>query len=242
MLAKRVSKPRRLVKRIAVAFGVAVMLSGGVYLVWFSPYFKLTAINVEGANLVDADIIAGPVGGNILFWKPPIANNEIPQLASLAFEKDFINHEVKITVKEREKVLIWCLESSEECYWADEDGFIFTQAPNPEGTFLISVVRDYTHRRLKVGDTVLPKDLFLHLGSILSLLKDVDVPVDVLRIDDLKFKEATAVTSNGPEIYFSLTFDPRFGEGVIDSLRSSPEWSAIRYIDLRVENRAYYSL
>jgi len=29
---------------------------------------------------------------------------------------------------------------------------------------------------------------------------------------------------------------------VIDNLRNSNEWESIQYIDLRVENRAYYSL
>lgn len=242
MLARRRSRSRGRVKRIAIAIGILALLGGGVYLVFFSPYFQIEAIEVEGARLVDAEIIAGPSDGNILFWKPPVGPDDFPQLATLTFEKDFVNRKIMILVEEREKAIIWCLEASEECYWADANGFIFTAAPSPEGTFVVSVVRDYTQRDIDIGSNVLPDDLFVNLDSIIKLLKDVDIPVDELRIDDLKFKEATAIIANGPEIYFSLLFDPRFGEGVISSLKTSPEWRTIRYVDLRVENRAYYSL
>ena len=242
MPVRRRSKSRYWVKRVVIALGVTAMLGGLAYLIFFSSYVQIEAIEVEGARLVDANTISGPSEGNILFWKPPIEPSDFPQLATLTFEKDFVNRKIIIFVEEREKALIWCLQATEECYWADEGGFIFSAAPNPEGTFVVSVVRDYTERDLGVGKNVLPDDLFTNLDSIIKLLKDVNVPVDELRIDDLKFKEATAVVANGPEIYFSLLFDPRFGEGVISSLKTSPEWGTIRYVDLRVENRAYYSL
>jgi len=242
MLARRRLKHRGWVKRVVIALGVVTLLGGGVYLVFFSPYFQIESIEVEGARLVDAKTIAGPSEGNILFWKPPVGVSDFPQLATFTFEKDFVNRKIMIFVEERKKAIIWCLEASEKCYWADKDGFIFTAAPSPEGTFVVSVVRDYTQRDLDVGSNVLPDDLFVNLDSIIELLKDVDIPVDELRIDDLKFKEATAVVANGPEIYFSLLFDPSFGESVIESLKISPEWRTIRYVDLRVENRAYYSL
>ena len=242
MLARRRSKFHSRAKFVIIVLGVATFFGGGAYFVFFSPYFQIVEIEVEGARLVEAKIISGPSEGNILFWKLPVEPSDFPQLSTLTFEKDFTNRKIKIFVEEREKTLIWCLEASEKCYWADASGFIFTLAPSPEGTFVVSVVRDYTERDLDIGSNVLPDELLVNLDSIIKLLKDVDIPVDELRIDDLKFKEATAVIANGPEIYFSLLFDPRFGEGVIESLKTSPEWRTIRYVDLRVENRAYYSL
>jgi len=213
-----------------------------VYVVWFSPIFQIESINVDGAELIDPTKISGPVSGNILFWKPPVLIDEIPQLASLAFEKDIANNSISINVKEREKSIIWCLEPRNECFWADESGFIFTNAPSPDGVFLISVVRDYTERDLNIGDNVLPQELFVNLDSTIRLLSSVDIPIDELRINDLKFKEATGFVSGGPEIYFSLLVDPSFGKNVLEALSTSPEWGRVQYIDLRVENRAYYSL
>ena len=164
MLARRRSISRW-IKRVAIALGVVILLGGGAYLVFFSPYFQIESIEVEGARLVDAKTIAGPNEGNILFWKPPVEVSDFPQLATLTFEKDFVNRKIMILVEEREKVLIWCLEASEECYWTDKDGFIFTAAPSPKGTFVVSVVRYYTQRDRDIGSSVLPHDLFVNRDS-----------------------------------------------------------------------------
>jgi len=219
-----------------------LFLGGTVYAVWFSDFFTISAIEVEGAVLVDREAVSGPVEGNILFWKPPLTADEFPQLARVEAKKDFINRTIKITVTERGKVLIWCTETNENCFWTDENGFIFTTAPIPGGALVVDVIRDYTNRELSIGENVLPDELFVNLKYALELFDNLDAPIKEIRIDDLKFKEATAVISGGPEVYFSLIFDSRFGEGVLESLMASQDWGLIRYVDLRVENRAYYSL
>ena len=242
MSVRRRSRPRPVLKRVLLFSAVFLLLGGVAYAVWFSDLFKIQTIEVLGARLVEEGTISGPTGGNILFWKTPITVGDFPQLANITVEKDYANRTVKITVEERGKVLIWCDGENESCFWADENGFIFTEAPIPEGTLVVNVVKDYTNRELKIGESVLPTDLFVNLKHAIELLEGLDASIKEIRLDDLKFKEAAAVIAGGPEIYFSLTFDPRFGKGVLESLMGSPDWGAIRYVDLRVENRAYYSL
>ena len=241
MSARRRSRFRQWAKWVSIVLVSSMVIGGAVYAVWLSSIFKVESIDVEGVSLVDTSTISGPLGGNILFWKLPAGVKDMPELADVTFDKDYANNKIVITAKEREKFLIWCLEAKEKCFWADSKGFIFTSAPEPEGTLVVSVVKDYTDRDLKVGDYVLSEDLFPNLVAAIRLLQAVGIPVDELRIDDLKFKEATAVTSNGPEVYFNLLEDPQFGEGVLDSLFHSTNWRSIRYVDLTVENRAYYS-
>ena len=62
-----------------------------------------------------------------------------------------------------------------------------------------------------------------------------------MKIENIDYKEAVTDLSSGPDIYFSLLFDPGFARDVIEKLKASNEWSDLRYVDLRVENRAYYS-
>jgi cell division septal protein FtsQ len=240
-LARRRSKFRQWAKWTFITLLILSVIGGAVYAIWFSSFFRVNRIDVEGASLVSTSTIAGPIGGNILFWKLPEGVKDMPELAEVSFDKDYANNRILITVKEREKFLIWCLEVKGKCFWADSRGYIFTSAPEPEGTLVVSVVKDYTDRDLNIGDYVLSDDLYPNLVNSISLLQAVGVPVDEMRIDDLKFKEATAITSNGPEIYFNLLENPSFGEGVLDSLYHSTNWGSIRYVDLTVENRAYYS-
>ena len=242
MSARKRSRNHRVLKRALLVLVVLLFLGGASYLIWFSDALTLRAIDVLGAELVNKEVISGPVEGNILFWKLPINISDYPQIASVQIKKDFVERKVKVTVTERGKVLIWCDNENENCFWADENGFIFTTAPIPEGTLVVNVVRDSTGRELKVGDSVLAQDLFVNLKRAIELLEGLDASIREIRLDDLKFKEATAVIVGGPEVYFSLTIDPGFGKGVLESLMSVPNWGAIRYVDLRVENRAYYSL
>ncbi len=242
MLVNQKSKLRRRIKLGAIAFSVIGLLVGAVYVVWFSPLFEVRAIDVEGARLTDKAVIGGEPGGNMLIWKPPVDILGLPTVATLDIEKRFLERRVILRIVESEKTLIWCLENNGDCFWTDGNGMIFSDAPNPQGSLLIKAVRDYSDRNLELGDRVLDGDFFQNLKSVFELLNGLEVPVKEMRIDKLEHREVIATIKNGPEIHFSLDLDPAFGEGVIESLMTSGKWNQIRYIDLRVKNRAYYSL
>ena len=244
MLGRRKSSVRRpgKAKRIAITFLVFAVLGGAAYAVWFSPMLEIQAVHVEGARSTDAGKFEEGVGKNILFWDVPTGSDELPYVANIEVRKDYAERTISVKLTERDRDIIWCLEKSGECFWADENGLIFSNAPNPSGPLVIKVVRDHTERGLTLGDRVLEEEMFLNLEKIFVLLDNTGLSIVEMRIDDLKFKEITATVASGPELYFSLLLDPEFGRSVIGSLRESSEWGRIRYVDLRVENRAYYSL
>lgn len=233
---------RRRMKTVLFSLLGAALLGGAVYLVWFSSAFKIESIEVEGAVLTDTNAIRDDAGENILFWEPPESLLTSVPVSNIEVDKDFVDRRIIVRIEERPKALIWCLEAKGECYWADEAGFVFNVAPKTEGSLVVKVIRDYTERDVKIGETVLPENYFQNLTKIFELLDTLRVPIDEVRIDNLKFREVTAQVSNGPALYFSLEIDPKFAGSVIESLRTSSQWSQIRYVDLRVENRAFYSL
>ncbi len=212
-----------------------------IYVIWLSPLFTIQSIEVQGASLKEEELLKKSGSGNMLFWKPPIKESETPQVAQLEVHKNFLKRKITVDFKKREKVLMWCLMEKQECFWVDETGFIFNEAPVPTGALLIKVVSDYTPRELKIGERALPEEYFRNLKVAFELVDKLNLPVEQVKIENLEFKEANAKVTNGPEIYFSFLVDPRFAKSVIEKLQSTGEWNQIRYLDLRVENRAYYS-
>ena len=219
-----------------------LLVSGGTYFVWFSGVFDIREVVVEGAEFTDVSGIKGHAGANILFWQPSDEIESLPYVAEHTLEKDYIDRKVFVSLEERERDTIWCLERQEKCFWIDDDGFIFSDAPYPSGALVVKVVRDHSDRDLQLGDFALEEDMFVNLERVFYLIDEVNLAALELRIDELKYKEVTVLVSSGPDIYFSLAMDPAFGKSVIESLRESSEWSLMQYLDLRVENRAYYSL
>ncbi len=218
-----------------------LVLAGGAYLIWFSDICKIQAIDVVGDEYVVREELNLTPGGNILFWRPDIDLEKFPRISGFNIEKNYLERKIIINLESRDRYAIWCLEGKNECFWVDNMGVAFSEAPDLQGPLISRLVRDNSGRDLSLGDEVLDGELFTYLITVFNFLDEIDVEVQEFRIEDLKFKEAVARTKNGPDIYFSLMLDPHFGLGVVRSLRQSGEWSIIKYLDLRVLNRAYYS-
>jgi len=193
---------------------------------------------------------------NILIWN----NTKLVQfqknsaIANLTIEKDYWHHQIKIIVSEREKFGIWCPSpfvdntstteanfasqstKGEGCYWFDKNGVLFNGAPSAEGN-LINKVDDFSGRSLKIGDSILGEKLVSNLIKVFDVLEQADLGIKSLKLERPELQEI--LTESSPIIYFSLRNDPSFGLSAIESLKSTG-LNKLEYIDLRVENRAYY--
>lgn len=236
------SSPRRKLKLLIFLFPLGLIVAGAIYLIWFTPAFEIQAIEVNGGTPAEQEILKQRTSNNLLFWKSPINQKDYPQIAKLEVKRNFFERKIVVNLKERQKEVIWCLEKIQQCFWVDETGFAFTPAPFTTGTLVeVKVVRDYSDREVRVGENVLPPKYFQSLKAALGLLGELKLPVNELKIENIDYREAIADLSSGPDIYFSLLFNPGFARDVVEKLKSSGEWNALRYVDLRVENRAYYS-
>ncbi len=245
------------------------LIIGALYLIIYSSLFQIKNIEITGnKNVKTEEIINGAkkvvseqsklasflTTNNILIWKiePDLFQKAIPQIEKLTIEKDYFNRQIKINVQERQKFGVWCMApdssvasstptqqlSLEECFWFDNQGTIFSGAPSVEGG-LINKVDDFSGRSLKFGETVLAEKFLPNLFKIFEILRKSDLGINSLKLEKLELQEIS--TESSPQIYFSLRIDPGFGLAAIESLKNIG-LDKIEYIDLRIENRAYYKM
>lgn len=241
MLVKKKSEAGRWIKIVFLTVVPLVILGGAVYAVFYSGFFRVRSIEVKGADISVSDILAGRQLTNILFPFPSIDFSKFPEVLGFTVNKDYWNRKVTIEAKERERSIIWCLEQSSRCFWADTDGFIFSDAPEPSGSGAVRIVEDASGRDIGISDHALPEGEFANLLSGLNVLDGLRVPVSSVRIDNIKFEEFTAITTSGPRMYFSLLFDPQEDYDAVKSLAQSDGWKKLCYVDLRTELRVYTS-
>ncbi|KKQ23310.1 MAG: hypothetical protein US36_C0002G0035 [Candidatus Wolfebacteria bacterium GW2011_GWC1_37_10] len=180
---------------------------------------------------------------NILVWE----NSEEflksqPHISEFSIEKDYLNREIKIKISDREKFGIWCLsgQNPSNCWWFDKHGLIFEKAPLVEGE-MIYKINDFSGRDLKIGDLAISGYLFQNLSKIFGVLEKLEINIRTFQLSELSSQEISTESALYPKIYFSLRIDPNLSIATLQSLKKTG-WNKIEYIDLRVENRAFYKL
>ena len=235
---------RRRLKKILLAIFFVGLLIAAAYGIFFSDFFNVRATEVTGNESVTSEEVIKvaevaavrlkPIykllgSRNILFWTTkeiPEPMEGAPQVASLKVVRDLGEKSVSIEVTEREKFVVWC---EKECFWIDEKGVIFSEAPETEGV-LIKIVRVNSERQLQMGARPLPEKEIQIFGEVVKFLDELGLPVSSMEVEDLRFKEISARVSKGPVIYFSLTVSPSFGKPVIQPLKESGTWEKKEYL------------
>lgn len=188
--------------------------------------------------------------------------DENPDIKELRISKEYFKHTIDINVTGREKFGVWCHQgavaapgdgsasstpdsaaltgdSSEECYWFDEDGILFAKAPLIRSELFNRVV-DSTGRSLALRDKILPDRLFTNLVRVFKLLEVGQINTKTVALSDLALEQVEADSVSDPRIIFSLRFDPSFSLSAIDALKRSGEWGKLQYANFTAEDKVSY--
>ena len=140
------------------------------------------------------------------------------------------------------------IKQVKECYYLDKDGIVYGKSPIFEGGLILSI-NDFRPLNVELGRQVLEKDV---LGLILGIDKQVpaifkNTPqaqgLGVSVIEIFALEELNLITNEGWQIIFNTHLSATSQLGVLRSVLTEDikeNRSSLQYIDLRIENRAYY--
>ena len=230
---------------LAVVFATAA--AGASYLFFYTDLLFFREVKIEGAVSVSRDELIS--GGPLRLYSLISVND--PRVATFEVHRDYLARTLTLRVTERKPYAVWCVRGAGEdvvtasgtqdvmsdCYWFDNEGFIFIKAPNTEGALLRSVL-DASGRSIGVGDYVLPEGMRRVLLRIFDMLTNSGVNVLRYRLEFFEKEELTAFTSLGTELYFSLRVSPEFAAEPLKVLLTAT--SSLKYVDFRSENKVFY--
>src|SRR3989344_1232019 len=104
---------------------------------------------------------------NYLIWPDNLKDpgKFLPQIKSISIKKHYWGKKIEARVVERSPYGTWCMGvEAPDCFWFDEDGYIFKRGIPSEGN-IIKSVNDLSGRKLGLGNTVLHNNFFLNLKS-----------------------------------------------------------------------------
>lgn len=185
---------------------------------------------------------------------------DIPDVSDVYIKK-FMNGKIEILAKERNRAAIWCrivsvdplkiqatstlavskeaLDQSKECFFSDEAGFLFREAPEISGTSLptfYGTEGDIKAQPLASSSIVFATDFKREA-------KEGGLEITGFFGGDNSETLVLGITEQGWSVYLDQKRSARNQAKVIEALLENElkgKTQALQYIDLRIANRVYY--
>jgi hypothetical protein len=246
-------KRRRFFIKIFIILGSSIIaIACVVYSLFFSSLMQITDITISGAKTVNPDDINsivrseidktyGPLSvklrKNILFFDQKTVRDKIlsdfPVIKTVEIQK-ILPHEIKIIISERNPQGTWC--TPDKCRYFDREGIKWGSALRSSGSILLAVDDFRTEDKDGQGR------LFMEsIEEIAVGLEKLKIKIEKVEIPSNSIGNFKVHTAGG--YYLVFTVDSSI-EKQLETLKIFLENrtgdSAIQYIDVSIEGRAYY--
>ena len=251
---KKKTRKRR-IQLILLSIGFLSILFSLVYLSR-QEQFLIVEVAVPGENVVGREEIAQMAQrllAGYYLWVIPRANTliyprraikqslieEFPRLKSV--DLDLGDERILlITVRERVPFALYCIS---ECFFLDEDGFIFASAPSfSGGVYFVYTTKDPVEN--PIGQRFIATEEFRSLSRFLESLATLNIRPSALEVGDGEFRLSL---SNSGQIIWRRDSDFVLVRSNLEAFLSNDVIQAqenffdrILYIDLRTENKIFY--
>ncbi|MBI5913507.1 hypothetical protein HY839_03675 [Candidatus Azambacteria bacterium] len=244
------------------SFFISVLI-GIFYFLFFSGYCDIRGITVSGAETIRADDVSAVVAGvfnerslflfsnkNFLVFPAHEAaravKEKFPAIDSIDVSRKIWGANVAVAIAEREPVGIVCGKMEQDaCMYLDKGGVVFAVAPRIVGASVLRIEEG------SLGEiTGFPAQKYA--GDAINFImltkrhvrEKAGITIKTFAFLN-EYGDVEARTQEGFTIWFSMNQDAEYQAQVLKNLLAAEikdQAPDLEYIDLRVENRAYYKL
>ena len=261
-----ISELRLLALKITYNLLFILLLVGIVYLLFFSEWFQVNDVLVEGNKITDKRLILDSVepfmhkksffifpSNNFFFIPTGQIKKEIlanfKRIGGVDVNRGF-PASLAIRIYEKKAVLLFC--SNEGCVWVDEEGIAYNKSSYTEAVAEsnnVVIVQDNSHSDLKMG--VLATDpAYVDFANALWISFPENIGKELLYLSTPlpSAEEIRANTKEGWMVYFDTTINIERSisllKRVIDQEINTKEGgtTCLDYIDLRVADKVFYKM
>lgn len=249
---------RRLMRKVFFVFVLVALLGGGGGYYLFSQKFKIHSVVISPVKRIqEADVrdyVDNFLDQKILFFIPKnyiwlTSSKDLMAGLKLSFsaikdvrvEKDFPDG-LAITIHEYDAWGVLCHGSPEECFWIDQEGIAFDNAPGFSG-IIVPKIRDERVRTYAVQERQLSPELM----RLIAFFNEKAVSDDALQSVQFTIAEKDQTlrvrTRLGWEILLLETTNPEDAyKNLQVALRNEikDKITNLEYVDLRFGNRIFY--
>lgn len=259
-----IEKRRRTLKRWAWILGVGtIVLCVGVVFLLRMERFQIRETNIEGTKIIEKSAVQNLVDSSLTssyLWVIPKTNTFLyslnnlrknllgtfPGISALDVSRNGFQ-KLSIQITERKPKALWCEEENEEgsseCYFVDDSGIVFSQAPYFSGNVYF-VYRGKLDKENPLGARILNQQDFV---SFEEFVGHVSKTLN-LNIVGVFFKDAQdfdLLLASGGRIMLNknLSYDDIYNN--IGSILKSPQFSSstlqtLDYVDMRFGNKIFF--
>ncbi len=270
-------KKNRVVRRkilIYIILFIATLILVGFSLKWQK--INIQQITISGNKVIDTELIKNIVAENLVdnyFYILPKTNSlfypkdkimldlssKYKRLKDITLNVDKLEN-LNVKVNERTAYFTWCgeipedatINIEEKCYFVDDEGYIFDEAPYFSGEVYFKF---YGTNNININDptgSYYAKDIFNKLIILNTTLKTMGLKTTALAIKgngEIKiFLSGINKSATRPEIIFNMKSDfNKIAENLQAALTTAPlqndfekKYASLLYIDLRFGNKVYY--
>ena len=234
-----------------------VVSFGIIYSLFFSGYFSISNISVEGENEELKEItfnsfknrsekkLLGVIPRTTIISSFGSLKEETlknyPKIKNLFISSD-LPDSMSIKIETRSYEGVWCSSGiRNSCFFYGSDGVIFENAPNSTRGFLLRFVKDRRSQGAKLGDKVLSEEDIAQIDLLYkALTSGIERPIHISVYDSVEIR---AKFIEGWEAYFSRNKPiAESVENVASILeeRVKNRRNELEYIDARFGNRLFY--